>query len=98
MRERDWSITTGFYAEHQFWRGGSTFLAGLNWARLHRHWPFGPGRVPHTAHSIVDLDSLDEGGDSKTDDESEFFDRCAMVGARRGKRLDSAGKKRRPWA
>lgn len=83
----DWHIQTGFYCEGHYWSGSSTFLAGLNYARLHRSWPFDPMVLPHTVHGILNHDNLDEDGDDQSEEEREFFDRCARAGVRVGLRL-----------
>lgn len=78
--ERDWEVTWGFYCDRRVYRGPSTFLAGLNYARVHRK-----GcriDVGGRAYRVLDMLTLDEGGDDQTEEETEFFERCADIGSR----------------
>lgn len=78
--ERDWLVSWGYYCDRRAYRGPSTFLAGLNYARVHRK-----GcriDVAGRGYDVQDQSDLDECGDNKTDEEQDFFDRCAAIGAK----------------
>jgi len=77
---RNWQVSHGYYLDRVAYQGESTFFAGLNHARVHRR-PYGLDAAGHL-HRVLDMETLDEDGDQQTDDEREFFDKCADIGGR----------------
>jgi len=75
---RDWRVCHGYYMDRDAYRGPSTFLAGLNYARIHRK-PYSLDAGGHGT-GVYDMATMDEDGDQQTEDEQEFFDACAKIG------------------
>ncbi len=78
MSDREWRVSWGYYSDRHAYEGSNTFLAGLNHARTCRK-----GRDVDTAGSfpeVIDLSTLDEDGDQKTEEEESFFQSCSLIG------------------
>lgn len=79
--KRRWEVSHGYYSDVVAYSGPNTWLAGLWVARCvrdHCH------RL--STFSVWDLDSIDVDGDSRTDEESEFFNCCISAGEQRKSR------------